>query len=115
VRTGKLLAAAALLLASHIAAGCAGRHTAADLTLRADRIAMQIERAEQMGASKCAPRELARAKVQLEHALHELAEGHYPAAWTSREFDEAERVADEMLRGRILAQRSGFRCFHREG
>lgn len=114
MRTGVILAAA-LLMASHIVSGCAGRHTAADLAIRADRIAVQIERAEQMGARECAPRELARAKVLLEHALHEMKEGHYPGAWTSKEFDEAEKVAGEMIRGRILAQKSGFQCYHPEG
>lgn len=115
MKTGKMIAAAALLLASHFAAGCAARQTAADMTLRADRIAMQIERAEQMGARECAPRELARAKVLLDHALHEMVESHYPAAWTKKAFDEAEMVASNMLQGRILAQRSGFQCYRPGG
>jgi len=118
VKTGRGAAVAILLtglLAGLTAAsGCAGRSPAAGMDLRAERIAVLIERAEQMGARECAPKELARAKVLLDHVLHEISEGHYPAAWTAKDLDAAEQVAGAMLQGRILAQRSGFRCYHPE-
>lgn len=110
MRIRRILPAVALLAGTGFALGCAGIPPAAGLDARADRIAIQIERAEQMGARECAPKELARAKVLLEHARHEMAEGHYPPAWTMRELAVAERVASAMLRGRILAQRSRFQC-----
>lgn len=103
--------AAILVLGASIGSGCAGRQTAADLADRAERIAVLIERAEQMGARNCAPRELARAKVSLERALHEMAEGHYPAGWTRKEFDKVETMASALLNGRIMAQRTGFTCY----
>lgn len=110
-----LLPAAALLIGLGFAFGCAGLPPASGLDVRADQIALQIERAEQMGARECAPKELARAKVMLEHARHEMVEGHYPAAWTMRDLEAAERAASEMLQKRVIAQRYGFRCFHRGG
>lgn len=112
MRTGRILAGIVLLAGIVSAAGCAGHSPAAGLDLRAERVAIQIERAEQMGARECAPTELARAKVLLDHIRHELAEGNYPGAWTARDLYAAEQVANAMVQGRILAQRSGFECFH---
>lgn len=115
MRVERSLIAAFLLAGLVAASGCAGRTPAAGLDIRAERIAILIERAEQLGARECAPRELARAKVLLDHALHEMEEGHYPAAWTAKDLDAAETVASTMLQGRILAQGSGFRCYHPGG
>ena len=115
MRSWRAAAAGLLILVASIASGCAGRQTAADLSDRAERVAILIERMEQMGARECAPEKLARAKVLLDHALHEMAEGHYPAAWTRKEFHEAEKVTGEMLHRMILATPSGGQCLHPEG
>ncbi|GAB4373913.1 MAG: hypothetical protein Kow00128_23740 [Deltaproteobacteria bacterium] len=112
MRSVRVVSAVVLLAGVLGWAGCAGHSPAAALDLRAERIAIQIERAEQMGARECAPKELARAKVLLDHIRHEMIEGHYPSAWAARDLNVAEKVANAMLQGRILAQRSGFECYH---
>jgi peptidoglycan-associated lipoprotein len=70
-----LLAALTVLLAAGIAAGCAKRQLTRSDTDRLDGIAAKIAEAERIGAPDCVPlRELAYAKVELEHARHELME-----------------------------------------
>lgn len=116
-RTDFLLLFLIFALSATLPPGCAKRQIAGTALDRSEQIANMIEKAERLGARDCSPRELARVKVKLEHALHERDEGHYPLSWTERKFDEAERSARELLEKRVMAKNSGlpFRCFHREG
>ncbi len=118
MRRGFVFLAVFLAIPVAVLTGCSLRQTTRiDLYERAERIAAAIERAESKGARDCSPRELARAKVALEHVLHELEEGYYPPSWTELHFEEAERLARTLLDERILAEASGtrFRCYRPEG
>lgn len=118
MKKGFVFPALFLAFALSVPGGCSLRQTTRfDLYERAERIAATIESAESKGARDCSPRQLARAKVALEHVLHELEEGYYPPSWTALHFDEAERLARNLLDERILAEASGtvFRCYRSEG
>jgi uncharacterized protein YbjT (DUF2867 family) len=97
-----------------LAAGCASvpAKNAAAPEERAGMIASKIREAEQLGAKGCSPRALARAKVALEHVLHEAGEGYYPPSWLEPDFAAAEMAAEELLAERRMAARLGprFRC-----
>ena len=105
-----LLSAAA---ATFLAAGCASMPSKATApTERTGMIASKITEAEQLGAKGCAPRTLAKAKVALEHVLHEVEEGYYPPAWLEPDLAAAEKAAEELLAERKFAETLGtrFRC-----
>lgn len=106
-----------VVLLAVAASGCAAGQVTKSFNDRSDEIAAKIAEAERLGARRCAPRELARAKVELEHALHEAAETHYPREWLHREFDKAESAANELLEHRRLATSLGvnFRCVESDG
>jgi hypothetical protein len=70
------------LLSAALAPGCVKRQTTAGVVDWEEKIAIMIVKAEQLGARECSPRELARAKVMLEHAIHEREEGIYPPSWS---------------------------------
>jgi hypothetical protein len=97
--------------------GCAAGQVTRSFNDRSDEIAAKIAEAERLGARRCAPRELARAIVELEHARHEALEPHYPREWLHREFDKAESAANELLEHRRLATSLGvnFRCIDSGG
>jgi hypothetical protein len=105
------------LLSTALSPGCVKRQTTASVVDWEEKIATMIVKAEQLGARECSPRELARAKVLLEHAVHEREEGFYPPSWSGTKLAEVERMAHELLEKRIMAQKSGFpfRCYHRKG
>ncbi len=105
------------LLSAALAPGCVKRQTTAGVVDWEEKIAIMIVKAEQLGARECSPRELARAKVMLEHAIHEREEGIYPPAWSGSKLVEAERIAHKILEQRMMAQKSGspFRCYRRKG
>jgi peptidoglycan-associated lipoprotein len=94
MRNRYLVAVAVLLFALSFAAGCASRQLTKATTDRLDAIAAKIAEAERMGAKECAPRELARAKVALDHARHEALE-HFERA--EEDIREAETAADDLL------------------
>ncbi len=75
-------------------------------------IASKIAEAERLGAAECSPRQLAKAKVALEHVMHEVGEGYYSDAWLEPNFVAADTVADELLAERRLAASLGgrFKC-----
>jgi hypothetical protein len=86
-----------LILVAVFISGCAMGQATRDLSDRYVEIATKIDEAETLGARDCAPRELAYAKVELDHALHEVNESYYPPAWLNARFDKAESVANEVL------------------
>jgi peptidoglycan-associated lipoprotein len=74
VRALSLLSLALVLALSLGVSGCAKRQLTRGESDRLDALAAKISGAEDAGARECAPRELARAKVALEHARHEAGE-----------------------------------------
>lgn len=106
-----------LVLLAVAVSGCAAGQVTKSFNDRSDEIAAKIAEAERLGARRCAPRDLARAKVELEHARHEALEPHYPREWVHRDFDKAESAANELLEHRRLATSLGvnFRCIDSGG
>ncbi len=94
MRNRNLLFLASLVLIAAFAAGCAKRQLTRAEMDRADAIAAKIAKAESMDAKDCAPRELAAAKAELDHARHESAEHHEKA---DEYFAAAEKAADALL------------------
>lgn len=95
MRNGRVLVIGFVVLALAAASGCAKRQLTGSETSRLDAIAAKIAEAERIGAPDCVPpRELARAKVALEHAQHELLE-HFETA--GPDVKEAEDAADVLL------------------
>ena len=96
MRSHKLCLAAVVVLAvGLLAAGCAKREITSSENARLDAIAAKIAEAERIGAPDCMPyRELAKAKVALEDARHELTE-----RWETAEshLKAAEAAADAAL------------------
>lgn len=106
-----------LLLAAAVASGCASGQVRKSFNDRTGEISAKIAEAERLGARDCAPRELARVKVELEHVRHEIKETHYPIDWMHFELDKAEKAANELLEKRRLAASLGgrFRCMETGG
>jgi len=101
------------MAAIFLAAGCASMPAKASAPReRAGIVASKITEAEALGAKGCAPRTLAKAKVALDHVLHEVNEGYYHPAWLEPDIAEAERAAEELLAERKYAATLGtrFRC-----
>lgn len=94
MRNRNLLLFSLLILAVAFAAGCAKRQLTKGEMDRADAIAAKIARAEKMGAMDCAPKELAAAQAQLDHARHESLEHHEEA---EEYFAAADEAADALL------------------
>jgi hypothetical protein len=109
----RLLFAGALLF---LAAGCSAMHAnAVDPMDRARGIEAKIAEAERLGARSCAPRELAKAKVALDHLVHEVEEGYYTVAWLEPDFVIADKAVEKLLEERRVAVSMGsrFRCVSR--
>lgn len=104
-----MIVAAVLLV---MTAGCSAMHAnRVDPMVRARSIEAKIAEAEELGARSCAPRELAKLKVALDHVVHEWEEGYYSAAWLEPDLAAAETTADDILRARRFAASLGTR-FH---
>lgn len=109
MKKGIILSTAAIFLA----AGCASMPAKAVVPKeRTGMVALKIIEAEQLGAKECAPRTLAKAKVALDHVLHEVEEGYYHPAWLEPDIAAAEKAAEELLAERKFAATLGtrFRC-----
>ena len=109
MRKAIILSTAAIFLA----AGCASMPAKAVAPReRAGMIASKITEAEQLGAKGCAPRTLAKAKVALDHVIHEVEEGYYHPAWLEPDLAAVEKAAEELLAERKFAATLGtrFRC-----
>lgn len=117
MKAGTLYFMALLVLSVIVVSGCATWQVTKSLDDRADEIAAKIAEAERLGARGCAPRELARAKVELERARHEMIEPHYPRYWRHAGLNRAEEVANELLEKRRLASnlKARFQCGHGGG
>ena len=95
MRNARVLIIGFVVLALAVASGCAKRQLTRSETSRLDAIAAKIAEAERIGAPDCVPpRELALAKVALEHAQHEMLE-HFETA--EADVKEAEAAADDLL------------------
>jgi len=96
MRSHKLFLVAFVVLGvALLATGCAKRQLTKSETARLDAIAAKIAEAERIGAPDCVPyKDVAYAKVALEHAQHELIEH-----WETAEADvkAAEAAADAAL------------------
>jgi peptidoglycan-associated lipoprotein len=97
MRNRNLLFVSLLILAVAFAAGCAKRQMTKSEMDRADTIAAKIAKAESMDAKDCAPRELATAHAELDHARHEATERHYNDAEIEEYFVAADKSADALL------------------
>ncbi|HEY5996329.1 MAG TPA: peptidoglycan-associated lipoprotein Pal [Candidatus Deferrimicrobiaceae bacterium] len=85
----------ALLLAASLASsGCARRQLTRGEADRLETLETKIAQAEAAGAKECAPRELARAKVAVEHARHESAESF---ELFNEALVEAEKAVEALL------------------
>lgn len=98
MRNRHLLLFLAFLLAATLAAGCAKRQLTKSETDRLDAIATKIAKAEQMGAKECAPKELAYAKAEYDHARHEAYENWENAQQYIRRADKAADLLLEKTR-----------------
>ena len=95
MRNRHLLLFLAVFLAAALSAACAKRHQLTrSETDQLDAIAAKIAKAEQMGAKDCAPKELAYAKAEYDHARHEASENWENAQPYIR---KADKAADELL------------------
>jgi peptidoglycan-associated lipoprotein len=95
MRNVRLLILGFAVLALAVASGCAKHQLTKSETSRLDAIGARISEAERIGAPDCVPpKELARAKVALEHAQHEMLE-HY--ATSEVDVNEAESAANDLL------------------
>jgi peptidoglycan-associated lipoprotein len=94
MKKARILIVGFMVLALAAAAGCAKRQLTRSETDRLDAIAAKIAQAEHLGAAECAPKELAVARVALEHARHELTE-HFERAEV--DVKAAEAAADDLL------------------
>lgn len=94
MRNRNLLLVSLLILAAAFVAGCAKKQLTKSEMDRADAIAAKIARAEKMGAMDCAPKELAAAKAELDHARHEVPE--HPGE-AEKYFASADKAADVLL------------------
>ncbi|MFA6147821.1 MAG: hypothetical protein WC899_06410 [bacterium] len=75
-----------------------------------ERVASKIGLAERTGASKCSPGDIARAEKALELALRTAAAHHYDPDFAKPPFLEAERLADDLVENRRIANAMGFVC-----
>jgi hypothetical protein len=73
-------------------------------------VASKIGLAERMGASKCSPSDVARAEMALESARRIAAAHQYDPDYAERPFLAAERLADDLVENRRIANSRGFVC-----
>ena len=101
MRNRKLFLVAILVLAVGLAAGCGKKQITKGDNDRIDAISAKIAEAERIGAPDCVPyAELAKAKVALEDARHEMEEH----GWGSREDADKDLKAAEAAADAALAK-----------
>jgi hypothetical protein len=87
-----------------LGAGCASlQGTSVVPSARTGMMASKITQAEYLGAQKCSPQALAKAKIALDHALHEVQEGYYHPAWLEHDLAMAEKAVEALLAERKTA------------
>ena len=93
-----------LSAALFLGAGCASlQGTAVVPSARTGMMASKITEAEYLGARKCSPKALAKAKIALDHVSHEVQEGYYHPAWLEHDLADAEKAVEELLAERKAA------------
>ena len=102
MRNRNLFLSMTVLLALFLIAGCARNRVATKgETDQFNAISAKIAQAEQMGAKKCAPRELAVAKAELDGVRHEAIEPWEETTktgpWSDSTIDKASKAADAVL------------------
>ncbi|MHB1024384.1 MAG: hypothetical protein ACYC24_01610 [Desulfobacteria bacterium] len=118
MRKSIVLSTAALFLG----AGCASMQgTAVVPSARTGMMESKITEAEFLGARKCSPLALAKAKIAVDRVIHEVQEGYYHPAWLEQDLAKAEKaVADLLAERKSAASRSprllcGPDAFHGPG
>jgi len=87
-----------------LGAGCASMQGNAAVPLaRTGMMASRITEAEYLGARKCAPLALAKAKIALDHVSHEVEEGYYHPVWLEHDLAGAEKLVEALLTERKAA------------
>lgn len=87
-----------------LGAGCASMPSKAVVpSARTGMMASGITEAEYLGAQKCSPQALAKAKIALDHVVHEVQEGYYHPAWLEQDLAKAEKAVEELLAERKSA------------
>ena len=100
MRKAIVLSVAALFLG----AGCASMQgTAVVPSARTGMMASKITEAEYLGAQKCSPQALAKAKIALDHVTHEVQEGYYHPVWLEQDLEKAEKAVEALLAERKTA------------
>ena len=94
MRYARIFLVGFVVLAIAVASGCAKRQLTRSETDRLDAIAAKIAEAERLGAAECAPKELAKARADLENARRKMAENPGKA---EADVKAAEASADELL------------------
>ncbi|HEY3489653.1 MAG TPA: peptidoglycan-associated lipoprotein Pal [Candidatus Deferrimicrobiaceae bacterium] len=90
---------AVLLIAGLAISGCAKRQLTRGESDRLETLANRIAQAESAGAKECAPKELAVAKVALEHAQHESGERFEVFNESLLETEKAVEALMEKMKG----------------
>ena len=100
MRRSIVLSAAVLFLG----AGCASMPAKAVApSARTGMMAARITEAEYLGAQKCSPQALAKAKIAVDHVAHEAEEGYYHPTWLEQDLAKAEKAVEELLAERKSA------------
>jgi hypothetical protein len=87
-----------------LGAGCASMQGSSVVpSARTGMMASKITEAEYLGAQKCSPLALAKAKIALDHVLHEVQEGYYHPAWLEHDLEAAEKAVETLLAERKIA------------
>jgi peptidoglycan-associated lipoprotein len=94
MRNRHLLLFLTILVSATLAIGCAKRQLTKGETDQLDAIAAKIATAEKMDAKDCAPKELAYAQAEFDHARHEAFENWENAQSYIR---KADKAADDLL------------------
>lgn len=95
MRKRNVLLLSLCILAIAFASGCAKRQLTKSELDRIGQIEAKIAKAREMGAKECAPRELAQVIATLDHAKHELSDGHDEEGL--EDLETADRTADDLL------------------
>jgi len=87
-----------------LGAGCASMQgTAVVPSARTGMMASKITEAEYLGAQRCSPQALAKAKIALDHVSHEMEEGYYHPVWLEHDLVAAEKAVAALLAERKTA------------
>ena len=100
MRKSLVLSTAVLFLG----AGCASMQAKAVVpSARTGMMASRITEAEYLGAQRCSPQALAKAKIALDHVTHEVNEGYYHPTWLEHDLVMAEKAVEALLAERKAA------------